>query len=60
MKYSAEDRESMYGVDNDYIVVDEDGREYGSYRMESQAESRIEELYEYFTKDEATFSIVMA
>ena len=59
MKYSAEDRESMYGVDNDYIVVDEDGREYGSYRCESQAESRIEELYEYYTKDEATFGIVM-
>lgn len=51
MVMTAADRESMYGMDNYYTVVDEDGNEYGTYPSETQAESRIEELYEYLGKD---------
>ncbi len=58
MLMTAADRESMYGMDNYYTVVDEDGDEYGTYPSETQAESRIEELYEYHGKD-TLFSIVM-
>lgn len=54
---SWEDMECMIGYDAEYIVVDEDGREYGTYPSESQAESRIEDLYGFFTKDEVTFGI---
>lgn len=58
MYMSAADRESMYGMDNFYTVVDEDGYEYGTYPSETQAESRIEDLYRYHDKD-TLFSIVM-
>lgn len=51
MKMTAADKESMWGIDTYYTVVDEDGNEYGTYPSEIQAESKIEKLYEYLGKD---------